>query len=710
MATKKTAAKVQERNKDFINWSLREPAKAAAKAWEMCARAERTLGWRHMMAMRGALAYSGSGLGDLFENLQFDHPMTDAGRKSKASRKYSGFGSRASEQHARAMVETVVEKLFGMDEPKTQLVASDAPWEVRRQGIWADRFIEGTYHLEQGAYLDFWDMARQAALLAYCSTGTAAIRTEPDYVTKRVRNRLRSTLNTFIDPADRGFDKPLSYFDVTWESPEYLCEDERFQGQEDLIWSHAVVPRHLQSGTYDGATFDTPMVKILTAWRLPFGKFKGRHAIFIGAKGENNGKDSLHWEDWEYPEPPLSFLRCNRSIGDDFWGENMIEIALNPLRDAEEVDEIAQRTMRRTSQTNINIDGTTTGLPPIYNAKDVAVFRYDSKKGEKAPEVQKPGILNGDYFDYQARKIGVAHELVGVSLMHQAGEVQGAAGNRSGRSIRLEASMLPERFARKLRYFRNFVAVDCAKNHIRAAKQIGKVDPDWQVTWKGMDFDAKVPVKVLDIDMTQFQMRPYAVSEQKNTPADRASAAQEMYDRGEINDAQLTSILEELYDTKSETKQSTVERSYVAKVIDEILHGDPKLVEDGNTYMRDHYIPPMPWNDPQAMLAQAAPRFTQALIDGVPQVRRSLLRRFMEDIWALRQQQVREDKLAEASLSIAAKTADPFSAAGALPSVQQSPAIDALGAGPAPGALPPAPVGAAPAPAPINAPGAPGLA
>lgn len=711
MAAKKKPGAL-ERNQDFLNWSRREPAKASAKAWEMCARMERTLGWRHIMAMRGALAYTGSGLGDLFENLQFDHPMTDAGRKGKVSKKFSGYGSRENEQHARAIVETVVEKLFGMDEPKTQLVASDAPWEIRRQGIWADRFIEGCYHEEQGGgYLDFWDMARQAALLSYCSTGTAAIRTEPDFVVKRVRSRLRSTLNTFIDPADRGADKPLSYFDVTWESPEYLCEDERFKGKEDLIWGHAVIPRHLQTGAYDGPTFDTPMVKILTAWRLPFGSFKGRHAIFIGAKGESAGKDFLHWEDWEYPEPPLAFLRCNRSIGDDFWGENMIEIALNPLRDADYIDMIAKRTMERTSQTYIAMDGATTAPAAILNAKDVAVMRYDSKKGEKPPDITKPGLLNGDYFDYQARKIGVAHELTGVSLMHQAGEVQGAAGHRSGRSIRLEASMLPERFARKLRGHRNFVAVDCAKNHIRAARQIGEVDPDWQVTWKGTDFDARVKVKVLDIDLQQFTMRPYAVSEQKNTPADRADAAQDMYDRGEITDSQLTSILEELYDTKGETKQSTVERSYVAKVIDEILHGEPELVEDGDAYMRDHYIPPMPWNDPQAMLAQAAPRFTQAMIDGVPQVRRSLLRRFMEDIWALRQQQVREDKLAEASLNIAAQTTDPFSAAGALPSVNQAmPGLGTPGALPAaPGGPPAPPMGATPPAPTLNAPGAPGL-
>lgn len=703
--------KLTGKRKDFTNWSRREPKKAGKKVWEMVKHAENKLGWRHIMAQRGATAYSGAGLGNLFENLRFDHPMTDAGKKTSSRRRFSGFSSSAEEQHARAICDTAIEKLFGMDEPKTQLVATDVPYEVRRQGVWADRFIEGNYHLSQGSYLDFWDMARQAALLAFCSTGTAAIRTEPDYVTKRIRNRLRSTLNTFIDPADVGADKPLSYFDVTWESPEYLCEDERFKKHADRIWAASDVPRHLAQGTYDGASFNTPMVKVATAWRLPFGSFKGRHAVFIGGNSDSGDDgDPILWEDWEHPEPPLAFFRCTRAIGDDFWGENMIEIALNPLRAADEIDEIAKRTMRRTSQTYIHLDGSTTGPAAVLNAKDVNVMRYDSKKQEKKAEIDKPGILNGDYFDYQMRKIGLAHELTGVSLMHQAGEVQGAAGHRSGRSIRLEASMLPERFARRLRAWRNFVAVDCAKNHIRAAKQIGTVDPDWTVTWPGADFDSQVPVKVLDIDMQQFSMRPYAVSEQKGTPAERADFAQELYDRGEINDAQLTQILEGLYDTKSETKQSTTDRAYVSKTIDEMLHGEPELIEDENAYMRDEYVPPMPWQDPQAMLAQAAPRFTQALIDKVPQNRRSLLRRFMEDIWALFQQKIREQQIADASVSIAAKTSDPFAAqAGGSPLGQPQ-----LPAGPAaplalppggpmpPGAMPPGPAPmAAPPPAPM---------
>jgi hypothetical protein len=704
------APKLSGPKKEWINWSKREPKEAGAKVFEMVQKCERNLGWRHTMAMRGAMAYSGAGLGDLFENMQFDAPWSASNKKRRAKNRFAGFGNREEEQHARAIIETVVEKLFGLDEPKTQLVATDAEWEIRRQGIWADRFIDGNMHLSQGSYLDFWDLARQGALLSLASTGTAGVRTEPDYVTKRVRNRLRSTLQTYIDPADMANDVPLTCVDVTWENPEYLCEDERFKGKEDLIWKAARIPAHLTQGGYGDATFGTPMVKLVTAWRKPFGSFKGRQAYF--ASGDSSC-EPLFWDDWKHPEWPIAIFRANRCLGDSFWGENMIEVALNPLRDAEDIDDIVRRTMERTSQTYLALDGDQVAPAAIANAKDVMITRYSSKRGERPPEVLKPGLLHADYFAHRDRKIQIAHDLTGVSLMHQAGEVQGASGDRSGRSIRLEASLMPERFARKLRAWRNWVAVDCAKNIIRAAQEIGKVDPDWQVTWPGADFDAKVKVDVLDIDIATYTIQPYAVSEQKNTPQDRADAAREMVDRGEITEAQYVVIVEGLYDTKKETKAATAERRYVASVTDQILHGDPKLIADENRYMAEEYIPPLPWFDPDSMIAQAAPIMTNALIDKVPQNRRSLLRRFLEDIWALRMQKQREEALANASVNVAAQTAtDPFAAAGGAPPNGQPQLPAPPGSSPPGGAPMPPGIGAPPAMppgVPLNAPGPAGV-
>lgn len=669
-----------------LNWSRMPPEKAAIRARQMVEQHERSLSWRHYMSLRGAAAYSSIGLGDLFENLSpYDGPSGSSwARKGRKSYSYGGWGNRVTEGHARAAATTLVEKLTGLRQPKTQLVGTDLEWELRRQGIWADRFVEGNMHLPQGAFHDTWDLARQGALLAWVSTGTAAARVEPDYVSKRVRTQLRSTLNTFIDPGDTANGMPLSYFDITWENPEYMIEDPRFKKHADAIWKASKVPPQHVAGNYDGATFGTRMVKWMSAWRMPFGTFKGRQAVFI------EGAPPILWEDWGFPEPPLAFYRCNRCLGEHFWAENWIEIMLDPLNDAQEVDDMAQEVMRLTSQMNISLDGTSTSPASVLNAKTVNIHRYDSKKNEKPPLIQPGQLLSADYFNYRREKIGTAQQLSGVSAM----QVSGASPShlQSGRAIRLEASLLPEQFARKLRGWEHWLAVEIATRQIRAAKEIGTVDPDWQVTWPGVDFDSKVSVKVLDIDTTQFQLRPYAVSELKNTPQERAEYAQELFDRKEISAGQLSQILDGLYDTPKETKEIDAQRVLLAKNMDLILHADQDVVADEAAFMADHYLPPDPWTDPPAALAQIIPVYRRAMVDGVPQNRRNLMKRLIEDVLAIQMQNEKDAAMAQADVSVNATPEQAFPTGAPAPAPMAPPPLDA-----GMGGMPPENVGGPPA-------------
>jgi hypothetical protein len=644
--------------KERLNWSRMDPDKAAGRIDQMVQAHERSLSWRHYMALRGAAAWSGVGLGDLFQNLSpYDGPNNQGRRRGRKNYAYGGWGSQVGERWARAAVETIHEKLTGLDEPKTQNVATDCPYETKRQGIWADRFIEGNFHQKEGVFQDTWDLCRHGWLVAACSTGTVAVRTEPDYVSKRVRNTLRSTLQTFIDPGDIACDMPLTYVDVTWENPEYMIEDPRWKGKEDALWKASVVPPHQVAGNYDGATFGTRMVKKVTAWRMPFGSFKGRHAVFVGggtgnAGGSDRGRGGaavLLWDDWQFPHPPLAFLRMTRCIGETFWGENLIEIMLDPLRDAEDIDDMAKQTMSRSAQTEYILDGKTQAPADVLNARDVRVLRYDSRKGEKPPQINKPGILHADHFNWRDRKIQTAKELLGVPDLHITSATQSPSA--SGRSKRLEASLLPERYARKMRSWRHWIAVDIAKNQINAAREIGKVEPKWQVTWPGADFQAKVPVKVLDYDDTQYELRPYPVSENKNTPQDRADWAEELFEQGTIDKEQLALINGGLYDTPSEVKQADSARRYVASEADKMLMSEPENVEDENAYMALEYQPPDPWIDPGAAMAQLIPMYRNARVDGVPQNRLNLLKRFMQDLVALDMQNKKDSAMQNATFS-----------------------------------------------------------
>lgn len=645
MATKRSG----ERSPVQLSWAREDRANGAIRIRDMADTHERSLSWQHFMALRGASAYSGVGLGNLFEQLSpWDGPSTArAGgrlRKGRKAFEYGGWVTREAEQWARASAQAATNKLFGLDEPKTQRVATDVEYELRRQGIWADRWNEGCMYQQQPPYRDTWTLARHGALLAWVSTGMVAALTEPDYVIKRVRTQLRSTLNTFIDQGDTCNGVPLSYFDVSWENPDYLCEDSRFTAeQRDQIWKSAEVPPHHTQGNSAGPVFNTKMVKLYRAWRMPFGSFKGREALCV------KKDEALIWDEWKDPFPPMSFYRVGRCLGDPFYSENMIEIMLDPLADAADIDDCAKNVMRLTSQMNIALDGTTTSPKSITNAKDVNIYRYSSAKKERPPTFTTPQLLHADYFAFRDRKVAVAQQLSGVPNMHLASE--SPAGTDSGRAKRLEASLLPERFAQQLRDWRNWVAVDIANDQVRAARRIGKEDPEWQMTWPGTDFGAKVPVKVLDVDDSVYELRPYAVSEQKGTPAERAQYAQELFDRKQITADQLSLILDGLYDVPKETKQVAAQRQYFAKAIDDILTAEPEVVEDEAAYLGDRYMHPPIWTEPGQAMAQILPHYWQSMIDGVPQNRRALLKRLMDDVMAVQAGRDKAVQLQNASLS-----------------------------------------------------------
>lgn len=671
---------------NHVNWANKEPDAAAKWMQGKVEHCEMQSTWRHTMAARGAAAYQGLSTGDLFHGLSpFDRPKTKRA-------KLGGWGTRQRWNLARAISETFCEKLTGLDEPKTQMVATDAEWEIRRQGIWADRFIEGGMHEPQGQFLDGWDLVRHGFLLAAVSTGMVAARVEEDFVAKRVCMSLRSTLSTFIDPGDVAAGRPLTYIDVTWENPEYLVEDPRFSEHKDWIMASAVVPPFHASISDNGPYFGTPMVKMVSAWRMPFGKFQGRDARFIAGK-------AIHWEKWKDQTPPLAFFGITRCIGDSFWCENFIEIMMGALEQADDVAATAERTMRLTGQTWLLYDKKSTDESDVHNAKDVQKIGFDSTRGPK-PEVVKPGILHADYFNWLDRNIEMAMKLAGIPEMHIS--AQSPAGTDSGRAKRLEASLLPERHAKKQRNWRHWSAVDIAKLFVRAARRIGEIEPKWQVTWPGQDFDAKVEVGVLDIDTTQYTMRPYAVSEQKNTPADRAQAAQEMLDRGEITNDQFSLIVQGAYDVPRESRGPAVMRRYIAMALDDILHCKEDEIADENTYMTERYMPPLPWTDPATATAQSQEIYTQATIDKVPQNRRNIMRRFLEELDALTMKAQQAESVANNTSFSVATTLDQVApqlagaAAPALPPAPGAPNGQALPGIPAPGGAPPINTGAVP--------------
>jgi hypothetical protein len=597
---------------DPTHWSRKSAEKGAIELASLFAEGNQKCSWRHEMAARGASIYSSVFGGNLFDSIPFD-----TYRKGSKGR---GWGKHRL-NHARAIVQTMTAKIAGLDEPKSQQVTTDASWEEKRVAVWEDRFIEGNFHEQQGTFQNIWDLGRHGFAMAGASTGTVGMRVEPDFVFKRVSHQLRSTLNTWIDPHDRANGRPLTTVDVTWENPEILCEDERFKKHKDLIQKSAVpIPPHLQiDGEID---FGTKLVQVITAWRMPFGKFKGREARIVGGK-------SIQWDDYEYDQPRIAFFRMARCLGDEFWSENLIESVMWALDTANDVVEGQARALKLLSGMLLAYDKRSTTAKDVKNAKDVTLLPFDGEKGGPPQAVSVPLIDNSRQL-FKDELIRSAHEILGVDQMHTA--AQRPAGATSGRDVRMTAALFSERHSPIQRNWRHWIAVDTAMLNVTAAREIGQHVPDWQVTWPGQDFDAKVSVEVLSKSAgAKYTRRPYVVSEQKNTPADRIALIDEWVQAGTLTAETGQLLMSETLDTPSETKRQSTQRRFFAKLIDQALHSEEDDLRDPNYWAAKYQSPP-PWIDPAPGLAQVFDAYLEAMIDDVPQFRRNVLKRTIEEL------------------------------------------------------------------------------
>lgn len=597
---------------DNTHWSRKRDVDGAVQLENLFAATYAKCSWRHEMAARGAGIYSSIYGGNLFDSLPFD--------TYRKSRKGGRWGKHRL-NHGRAIVQTMTAKIAGLDEPKSQQVTTDASWEEKRQAVWADRFVEGNYHEQQGSFQNIWDLGRHGFNLAGAATGTVGMRVEPDFIFKRVSHQLRSTLNTWIDPHDRANGRPLTTVDVTWENPEILAEDPRWKKHKDWILESAEdVPPHLQTeGEID---FGTKLVRVVTAWRCPFGSFKGREARIVKGK-------PIQWDDYEHDQPRIAFFRMARCLGDDFWSENLLESVMWALDTANDVTEMTERAMRLLSGMLVAYDKRSIDKKDLLNAKDVTMLGYDGTKGGPPASLAMP-IVDGSRQAFKDELIRAVHEILGVDQMHTAG--QRPEGMTSGRGVRMVAALFSERHSPIQRNWRHWIAVDTAHLNVFAAREIGQHEPDWQVTWPGQDFDAKVSVSALDaVADKKYTRRPYAVSEQKNTPGDRAELANELVQGGTISPEQAAMIVSSTFDTPKETKGQSTQRRFFAKLIDQALHAEEDDLRDPNYWAAKYQSPP-PWIKPEPGMVQVFDAYLQAMIDDVPQFRRNVLKRTLEEL------------------------------------------------------------------------------
>lgn len=521
---------------------------------------------------------------------------------------------------AQDLVDTLVSKVAGRENNKPQIVCTDAKWEVRRQGILADRLIEGIFTQQQGKFYDLWDVFREALRMALGSTRTSAVKIYSDIPAKKVRAELHDTLSMWVDTSGHPYDYPSQLGEVTYWDPEKLCDV--FPDDEEAIYAAVKPIRHVGLEALD-EDHDYMLrerierVPVYEGWKLALGGRPGRYCMAIPGK-------YLKWEPYKHEDPPFIFVGGIRSMT-GFWHRTLTKPVAEIIL---QVNQILNRVKNSENLTPKRVgyfdpeDVTKELMETIDDVIMIPVPGLNSGKGK--PVTEAPAPFHPLVLELIQFLIQQAYSLSGVSQMHTAGDVKGEAW--SGVALRLKKQLLDERFAPVHRAYMHASCIEAAQHILRCSKEIYAADPSFAVTWKGDGFSKKIDAGVLSVlDDNDFSVDIYAVSESKNTPEDRIQLMKELMETGIVTGDAFNAALRD-YDTYAASSVPDEQRQFVAKQIDKWLFAGRKELR-----AKDFYKGPFITMNLVAALAQVNRGLMAALTDEVDDVRVEFFKRFALD-------------------------------------------------------------------------------
>lgn len=530
------------------------------------------------------------------------------------------------------IVDTAVSKLT-LENNKSQIVVTDGSWEVRRQAILADRFIEGQFHERQGKFYDLWDMFQHALRLALASTKTTAVKFFSDEQAGRIQAELHDCLSMWVDVSGQTYDYPTSMGEVTYWDPDKLISKYP-EAEEEIIRATGPV-RIMDLGLealdydYDYRSNDVQRVRVVEGWRFKaYGK-PGKYCMAIQGK-------VLEWMDYDYEDPPFVFVGGVRSLT-GFWHRTITKSITAPILRTNEILNSVNASERLTPKAVMYYDPEETPKEQLETVDDVILVPVPGlNTGRGKPQYEHPPPFHPLVMDLIRFYKEQAYELSGVSQMHTTGDVK---GQWSGVALRIKKQLLIERFAPIQRAFIQSSCIEASKQIIRCAKELAEVNPKFASTWKGEGFMKEISVEVLSIlDKEKYTVDVYAVSETKNTPEDRVSLAEELMSGGIITGEAFIGVLQH-YDTVGETQVNASQRRYVSKQIEKWLFSAPKeLTQKG------FYRGPIKSMNLFSAIVQVNKAYLDAMTDEVDQNRLNFFGR-----WLKQCQKFLEEKQARAA-------------------------------------------------------------
>lgn len=345
----------------------------------------------------------------------------------------------------------------------------------------------------------------------------------------------------------------------------------------------------------------------IEGWKLPSypGAGDGRHVVVTS-------KATLVDEPWDRDDFPFVFFRWSeRPLG--FYGTGLaeelsdVQLELNFL-----LGKIQRLMTLATSQIWVQEGSVNKN---VFSNDDFAVREY---RGQP-PLFMPVQSVSPEYFAQIDRYWGRAFEVAGISQLSSTGRKP--SGLNSGAALREHQDIESLRFLDVQQRWEGYY-IELAKKLVREARYLDEhMEGGFKLNAPGDRGLERLDFSKISLDEDKYQLQVYPTSLLPKTPAGKLQTIQEL---GQISPEIQKVMLSQLDfpDIEGAVSMINAPIEMADQIIEDIL-------------MKGNYRPPEPFFDLQAMISRFSLALIRADVDGAPEGRLELLRRFITEADAL---------------------------------------------------------------------------
>lgn len=498
--------------------------------------------------------------------------------------------SRLTLNVVRNMVGAVTSKIAAKNKPKPTFLTEEGDYELREKAEQLEKFVSGVFY-DSSVYSQVTQCFRDAAVYG---TGFLKIYDGDDRVeVQRVLQR-----NIVVDDEEARFGQPRNlyqrdYFDrlvlkAEWAKGERADEivagiDRCERDPEDVEYAYRTASDQVlvTEAWHLGETNDTP----------------GRHVVCVDGC-------TLLDEEWDGPFP---FAMIQWSPPDEgFFGVGLAE-ELMPIQ--AEINKLLQQIQRghHLIAGHYLVEQGSKVTTAQMNNDLATIVKYTGTP----PQYQAPQVISSEVYQHLWQLYAKAFEIAGISQLNATG--QKPSGLDSGAAQRAYQDIQSERFLEVGQNYEEFV-VEVARQVVRCAKRIGG---HYRV--RAVSKNALETIKWSDVNLDEdlYVIRVYPTSMLPSTPAGKLAWAQDMIQSQVIPPEDVLDIVD-FPDTAAYAKRRNAPRKVVERNISHMIR-------------TGEFISPEPFDNHALALRLVNEAYHEARLDGVPEDRLELLRRYMAD-------------------------------------------------------------------------------